>query len=360
MKKFASLIMAVLMLCTMLSVVAVPAFAEEEPKIIDPSSGAISITTAGNYVIKDGEYTIGNFQIGLRINSGVVLTIPEGVTVTVNNNFANYGTLYVNGTLIVTVSNASNMGTINVGCGGKLKGAIGGNGTFTYEEHKFADGKCTKCDTPESEVGKDEPTEIAPKKGANLTISNKDDLIIRENCEIINLNIGNFQNKGMSLTIPKDVTVRVTGNFNNYGTLHVYGTLSVTAGNASNSGTIHVGCGGTIEGTISGRKTVKDEHELTNGFCACGYFDSEQHEHELTNGFCACGYFDLEQHEHIFEDGKCACGEPEPVVGSILSDGNLWIIIAVAVIALGGVAALVIVKKKKKPALAGGENTDEE
>ena len=347
MKKIVSLIMAVLMLCTMLSVFAVPAFAEEEPKVIEPSGGIIQISAAGNYIIKDGEYTIRDFNLQ---NKGIVLTIPNGVTVTVNNNFANFGTLYVNGTLIVTGGNASNNGTINVGCGGKLKGVIGGTGTFTYEEHKFADGKCTKCDTPESEVGEDEPTEIVPKKGAILTISNKDDLIIRENCEISILYIGNSSNTEISLTIPKDVTVRVTGTFNNYGTLHVYGTLSVTAGSANNNGTIHMGCSGKIEGTIddtSDGKIVKDEHELTNGFCACGYFDLDQHEHELTNGFCACGYFDLDQHEHIFEEGKCACGEPEPVVGSILSDGNLWIIIAVAVIALGGVAAIVIVRKKK-------------
>ena len=45
---------------------------------------------------------------------------------------------------------------------------------------------------------------------------------------------------------------------------------------------------------------------------------------------------------------------------STLSEGNVWIIIAVAVVAIGGVATLVIVKKKKKPALASGENKDEE
>ncbi len=47
-------------------------------------------------------------------------------------------------------------------------------------------------------------------------------------------------------------------------------------------------------------------------------------------------------------------------IGSVLSEGNLWIIIAVAVVVLGGVAALIIVKKKKKPALASGENKGEE
>ena len=46
--------------------------------------------------------------------------------------------------------------------------------------------------------------------------------------------------------------------------------------------------------------------------------------------------------------------------GSVLSEGNGWIVAAVAVVAVAGVVTLVIVKKKKKkPALASGENTDE-
>ncbi len=57
-------------------------------------------------------------------------------------------------------------------------------------------------------------------------------------------------------------------------------------------------------------------------------------------------------------DGTCNLTDTRKT-GSVLSNGNLWIIVVVAVVALGGVAALVIVKKKKKPALAGGENTDE-
>ena len=47
-------------------------------------------------------------------------------------------------------------------------------------------------------------------------------------------------------------------------------------------------------------------------------------------------------------------------IGSVLSEGNLWIIIAVAVLAIGGVATLLIVKKKKKPIAANGASTDEE
>lgn len=90
--------------------------------------------------------------------------------------------------------------------------------------------------------------------------------------------------------------------------------------------------------------------------------------HAPVNGICTlCGNVDNTRHTHIFEDGVCICGEEEteneettPTEGSILSEGNIWIVIAVAVLALGGAAALVIVKKKKKPALADGENTDEE
>ena len=46
--------------------------------------------------------------------------------------------------------------------------------------------------------------------------------------------------------------------------------------------------------------------------------------------------------------------------GSILSEGNIWIIAIIAVVVIAGVAALIIVKKKKKPAHASGENKDEE
>ena len=47
--------------------------------------------------------------------------------------------------------------------------------------------------------------------------------------------------------------------------------------------------------------------------------------------------------------------------GSILSEGNFWIIAAVAVVILAGVAVLFIFKKKKKPALANGvDNKNEE
>lgn len=61
--------------------------------------------------------------------------------------------------------------------------------------------------------------------------------------------------------------------------------------------------------------------------------------------------------EDLFDD----CTFKFSATGSVLSEGNLWIIVAVAALAIAGVAALFIVKKKKKPALAvGADNTDEE
>ena len=36
--------------------------------------------------------------------------------------------------------------------------------------------------------------------------------------------------------------------------------------------------------------------------------------------------------------------------GSTISGGNIWIIVAIAVAALGAAAAVIIIKKKKKPA----------
>ena len=83
-----------------------------------------------------------------------------------------------------------------------------------------------------------------------------------------------------------------------------------------------------------------------------------------------CGHSDKDDAlEHIRDLSKSrypctVCGQEMNLSwwnGSVLSEGSLWIVIAVAVVALGGVAALVVVKKKKKPALAGDtENTDEE
>ena len=61
--------------------------------------------------------------------------------------------------------------------------------------------------------------------------------------------------------------------------------------------------------------------------------------------------------ENYKDKTYCEISFPASHAGSILSDGSIWIIAAVAVVAAAGVATLVIVKKKKNPALA--ENSEE-
>ena len=69
--------------------------------------------------------------------------------------------------------------------------------------------------------------------------------------------------------------------------------------------------------------------------------------------FESMGSFEIESITPNYPEGyepPLAESNDPSSVGSTLSDGNLWIILVVAVLAIGSVAALVIVKKKKKPA----------
>ena len=365
MKKFASLLLTAVLLCTMVCAFAVNVSADEDTTVVEPSeNGEIRIDTDGNYIIKGEAYTVGYLAVN---SSDCVLTIPKGAVVTVEESFTNVGTLYVDGTLIVKVSLAANDGKIHVGCGGKLKGAICGTGIFEYADHVFADGKCTECGMSESEVREDEPTEIVPD--IELIMCNKDDVIINEDCEIDQLLIGNAQHKGMSLTVARGVTVTVIHDCANWGMLHVYGTLNLRS-TAENQDTIHVGCGGKIEGAINGRgKVVKDSHDFDkNWVCKnCGAADPEKHRHSYVDGICACG---LEHSPHDYQPTavyRCECGKaaPEDFVpvggeGSTLSEGSLTIICTIAALVLGLGGGFLLGRKKKKPALASGENTDEE
>lgn len=149
MKKFVSLLMTAILLAAMLTVFAMPAFAENEPTEIEPKSGVILIDIAGNYIIR-GEYVVNNLHID---ESDATLTIAKGATVTLKSNFENFGTINVYGTLNLTdTTNKSNAGTIRImGCiGGKLEGTVKNimSGTVTtYDEHNFENGKCAYCGT---------------------------------------------------------------------------------------------------------------------------------------------------------------------------------------------------------------------
>ena len=64
--------------------------------------------------------------------------------------------------------------------------------------------------------------------------------------------------------------------------------------------------------------------------------------------------------KHVIEKTCVNCGAgADGGVGSVLSQGSLTVIVGIACLAVGFLVAMFIFKKKK-PALAGGENTDEE
>ena len=71
-----------------------------------------------------------------------------------------------------------------------------------------------------------------------------------------------------------------------------------------------------------------------------------------------CGYY-ANVNIKIYESARAnidgsISGNVQYLSGSVLSDGNLWIVLIVGILAVGGiVAAIVVLKKKKKPALAG-------
>ena len=162
----------------------------------------------------------------------------------------------------------------------------------------FADEEPIECDTTRP----------------NIEITSAGNYIIKQDCTLRRLMVSN---KDSTLTIPEGVTVTVTEKANiSSGAVKLNGTLDVSGcpdkkGSPGFSGENNINIGET--GTL-----IKND---------------------------------------IYAPGRA---QVEGLRATIFSEGNIWIIVAVAVVAVAGVAALVIVKKKKKPAVASSENTDEE
>ena len=130
MKKIASLLLAVVMLAAMLSVFAVPAFAETEPTVIEPRTvvylpdygwfNELFIDDPGNYIIT---HDVDVSAIRIVDVENAVLTIPEGVTVVVRNAIIISGTVELLGTLDVSqclTVNSEYLNRIHVGATGNL------------------------------------------------------------------------------------------------------------------------------------------------------------------------------------------------------------------------------------------------
>ena len=192
--------------------------------------------------------------------------------------------------------------------------------------------------------------------------------------------------KGATLTIAKGAKVTVKGGFTNFGTINVLGTLILTDRQV-NAGTIRVaGCGGgmfkyqQISNSGTGTIIKITEHNFENKVCThCGKKGCEtgqfEHDWDASTGICSfCGFACTHDWNattgkcficgikctNTFHEGVCPdCGMGAAVTGSILSEGSITIICSVACLAVGFLIAMFIFKKKK-PALASGENTDEE
>ena len=113
MKKFASLLLTVALLATMLTVFAVPAFAEDEPTEITVENSEIH--AEGNCIISAGVKVVKV----LEVKENSTLTIAKGATVAVTDKFINNGTVTVNGTLdIITCKEKTGVENVNVGATG--------------------------------------------------------------------------------------------------------------------------------------------------------------------------------------------------------------------------------------------------
>ena len=116
MKKSVSLLLTVVVLATMLTVFAVPAFAEDEPTEITVENGEIH--AEGNCIISAGV----KVAKVLEVKENSTLTIAQGATVAVTGKFINNGTVTVNGTLdIQTCKEKTGVENVNVGAKGHFE-----------------------------------------------------------------------------------------------------------------------------------------------------------------------------------------------------------------------------------------------
>lgn len=128
MKKFASLVLAALMLATMLTVFAVPASAAGEP--VEISASQLNKISCNSIIKEPGEYEVES----IAIYHNVKLIIGEGVTIKVATAFVNKGTIEVLGTLDISQCGGTGKERIIIGDTGELidwydeNDAVAGNG----------------------------------------------------------------------------------------------------------------------------------------------------------------------------------------------------------------------------------------
>ena len=216
------------------------------------------------------------------------------------------------------------------------------------------------------------PTELEPidlgDGYLSLKIVDGGNYIVSKNCDVSQLVVSG---DGISLTIASGVTVTVTGYFEliagatltiehgaaltvcgnsiyNQGTMNVYGTVDINATtNFYNYGTMNVYGDVNINATGFGNRGTMNVHGIMD-ISAC---KGKNNMHGTINHYSdgnIIGYISLFAIQGTVNELECTedhFGETDEA--SVLSQGSLWIILAVAAAAVCTLAALVVVKKKK-------------
>ena len=400
MKKFASLLLTVALLATMLTVFAVPASAEEDPNFWTEDKTLSDTQDISDYINALSDVTVAEdanitFKDTLILSRGKTLTVKSGATVVFNKPFTFTTLLLEDGASVIFNDDISFRGSVTIEGGGTVtcnnELAIMDGGTLTVKG-----GASVICN---KRVTIPDGCTLTVKGGATVTYT--DQLNVTENSTV---------------TIESDGILAIDMNakqsFTPVCTLNVYGILTGSCGEIEIPN-IHIFPGGTVDltGPANGdfiellqsecpsakyeKDLLTERDRLTahihlfdkNGTCCSEEYLARIREKDCersstghrwrANGKCSrCGA----TCEHIWQDGKCTvcdyecphhgsicalCGEerllPENgAIGSVLSEGSLAIITAVAGIVVG-MAVMFFIMKKKKPALAGGaDNTDEE
>ena len=473
MKKFASLVLAVLMLAAMLTVFAVPASAEGTGKYIeckwnestksvdfienDIPTDAIDLSSLekgeGNeynldsdwYVLSE-DITVNRITVNGTVNKPTNLILKDGCTLTVNGYirltegyslniyaqragtgmvnvtsdqgtgiggdvFGRVGNLTVHGGVITAIVNSgglcaaigcntsgeggnitvydgtvtatvSNDGTFGIGGEGSTLTVYGGTVNATGREGGIKGdvtvngGNLTASATGERDSGIYGDVTV---NGGSLTVTGSSDGINGD----VTVNGGSLTVTGSSDGIKGDVAVNggsltVTGNSRGiayFDTLKLGDFAVIKAGDSADNSWIVQECDNQkyVQIHFHNAETCISINDTLHKCSFCGKFE----EHNINNCECSCCNY----HRHTWKDGKCTlCGTecknefhdgvykcPDcgmqydtSVTGSVLSEGNLTIIVGVAAFVLG-LGVMFIITKKKKPALAGGtDNTDEE
>ena len=412
MKKLVSLVLVLAVVAAMVCAFAVNATAEEESaeetsaeeeaKVIEPNEfGSINIFDAGNYILKNGQYSVGGFLVN---SQNCVLTIPKDAVVTVEKGFDNFGTLYVYGTLIMNTTNAFNKGTIHVygtlsvnstninnngairvHCSGAIEGAIESFGKIVRDSHEFDENSiCKKC-------GYVDPENHKHNYVNGVCVCGKTDGTILSGAVWYTLT---ENDTGLTLVIGGE------GDMPNFPSLEDRPWHNV-AGNITavviNSGVTSIGmcaftmCSSLKEVTIPGTVTSIGD----NAFDSCSSLKEVTIPASVTsigdNAFFGCdpnlvihgkigtaaAQYAKENGIDFYENGNCKhfahlvcetcqahltgsqllqAWEGDDLSGSTISGGNLAIIVGIAALVIGLGGGFLLGRKKRKPAVAGGNN----